>query len=113
MQGSQAKLKILVAASFGVILIVWIWWISQGGLSPRKTNKEIKLFDDLAKAVVDISSNAQEVKDIIKQDISGLRQAQNKKEELILQLKSKIEKNYSTNTATSTIDQIENEKEER
>ncbi len=115
MRSAQAKLKILVGVSFGLVFIIWLWWVSQGKLVPDRTVDKIELFDDLGEAVVNISSDAQKVKDILKQDIENLERAEDKKRDLILKLKTKIEENYSTSVSTSmvtsTIDQVKNEEE--
>lgn len=110
MRSVQAKLKILVGASFGLVFIIWLWWVGQGGLVSDRTTDKIELFDDLGKAAISISNDAQKVKNIIKQDIKNLEQTEDKKRDLILKLKTKIEGSYSTTSATSTIDQVKNEK---
>ncbi len=115
MQSAQTKLKILVGASFGLVFIIWLWWVSNGGLNPNRTTEKIELFDDLGKAVISISNDTQKMKNVIQQDIKNLERSEDKKRDLILKLKTKIEENYSTSVSTSmvtsTIDQVKNEEE--
>ena len=95
------------------MFIIWLWWVSQGRLVPDKAVNKVELLDNLEGMIVDVSSDAQKVKNIIKQDINNLEQAEDRKKDLILKLKTTIEENYSTSVSTSvvtsTIDQVKNE----
>jgi len=115
-RSKQAQLKILVIVSFVLILIVWLWNVSRGGLveSGEKTDG---WWQELGWGYKYISSDLDQIKyyfNFYKQTVQAQPERSDSiKTEIVDILKKKIENQSSPTSTTSTIDKVNNAKEEK